>query len=628
MFNIIERMKWVVLFASSCVMLSIAAAACGGTETIEVEKIVTKEVPVEVERIVEKEVEVVVEKIVTKEVPVEVEKVVTVTKYVEAPSAPTTAGGPTGTLTIALSGVGVPVGDPQGCVPGCGNQKFRMSAYETLGWLDGDANMIPRIATSWDVTDDYVDFKIKEGVEFHNGYGEMTAEDVAWSFNRANPVTNPDSKHDQAGDFKRIMDKMEAVDSSTVRMTIPEGGLGVGQLRRALTPYWQSMGIHSKKVFDELGAEGMVDNFTGTGPLVFTEWKQDDKAVLEALDSHWRKAAPMQTVRVLAVPEATVRRTMLETGEVDVAQIDLKDIPAVLDQGFDSFVTASRLNGLYFGGNLWVENQIIIGKGNTGDPLERPGYNTASPNPWVGIYGDDASMEKAKNVRHALGMAIDRTGINDAILGGLGEVNHITNIPIGSKFWDAKWEWPYDVAKAKELMAEAGYSDGFEMTIWTGAGTHEEIVGAIGANWLSELNVKVSIDLQTYSTHRPRLVNLEYDQIQYRTCGDSFAALTVDLPKSNESTSDKLGGTICAGSMVPEWEAIYEKMVTETDKAKRETMGLEFFDVTRDNAIAIGVNEQPALNVFDPSKIGNWPIPPQMCIGGCEWFNLEEIEWK
>ena len=56
MFNIIERMKWVVLFASSCVMLSIAAAACGGTETIEVEKIVTKEVPVEVEKIVIKEV--------------------------------------------------------------------------------------------------------------------------------------------------------------------------------------------------------------------------------------------------------------------------------------------------------------------------------------------------------------------------------------------------------------------------------------------------------------------------------------------------------------------------------------------------------------------------------------------
>ena len=143
-------------------------------------------------------------------------------------------------------------------------------------------------------------------------------------------------------------------DDYTVRMTIPEGGLGVGQLRRALTPYWQSMGIHSKKLFDEVGADGMVDKFIGTGPLVFQEWKQDDKATLEALDSHWRKTAPMKNVRILAVPEATVRRTMLETGEVDVAMIDLKDIPAVKDQGFKSFVTASRLNGLYFGGNLWV----------------------------------------------------------------------------------------------------------------------------------------------------------------------------------------------------------------------------------------------------------------------------------
>ena len=91
------------------------------------------------------------------------------------------------------------------------------------------------------------------------------------------------------------MDKMEAIDDYTVRMTIPEGGLGVGQLRRALTPYWQSMGIHSKKLFDEVGADGMVDKFIGTGPLVFQEWKQDDKATLEALDNHWRKTAPMKT---------------------------------------------------------------------------------------------------------------------------------------------------------------------------------------------------------------------------------------------------------------------------------------------------------------------------------------------
>ena len=430
--SILNPYRIITILLISITALSIA---CSGETVVVQEKVietvvVEKEVVQEVEKIVEKEVE----KIVEKEVLVEKEKIV----YKEKIEAPDPAsGGPAGTLSIAMSTVGVPVGDPQGCIPGCGNQKFRMSAYETLGWLDGDANMTPRIATAWEVTDEYVDFKIKEGVQFHGGYGEMTAEDVAWSFNRANPVTNPDSKHDQAGDFKRIMDKMEAIDDYTVRMTIPEGGLGVGQLRRALTPYWQSMGIHSKKLFDEVGADGMVDKFIGTGPLVFQEWKQDDKATLEALDSHWRKTAPMKNVRILAVPEATVRRTMLETGEVDVAMIDLKDIPAVKDQGFKSFVTASRLNGLYFGGNLWVENQLITGKGNTGDPLERPGYDTSKP--WVGEYGNADSMEKAQNVRHALAMAIDREGINDAILGGLGSVNHITNIPIGSKHWDANW---------------------------------------------------------------------------------------------------------------------------------------------------------------------------------------------
>lgn len=571
------------------------------------------------------EVPVVQTVVVTEREEVPVVQTVIVREQAEAPSAQLVSGNPQGTMVIAESGVGVPVGYPEQCVPGCGNQKFRMGAYENLLFLDNGANVIPRLATDWTVSDDqsWVDFDIRRGVQFHGNYGEMTAEDVAWSFNNANPNTNPDSRHDQAGDFRGMTTGFEVIDPSKVRMHVNVWEVGV--LRRNLSPYWQSMGVHSKKLFDEVGPEGMVDAFIGTGPFEFETWKSDDRAVLNALSQHWRKVPEMARVEILAVPEATVRKTMLETGQAHAANISLKDIPGLTEAGFTAQPTAARMNGIYFGGNYWVTHGITDGA-----ELDRTGYDTSLP--WVGEYGNDASMESAQKVRHAMAMTIDREGINDAILDGLGWVNHITQLSVNSSAWadlaeSNGWEWQFDRDAAKQLMEEAGYSDGFDVTLWTGAGTHEEIATAIAAEWLTTLNINVSLDLSPYSEHRPNLVNLSFNQLQYRTCGDSFSALSVDLPKSNESTTHKLGGTICAGSLLPRWDEIFEAMSNELDRNKRIDLAVEFFNHARETGIAVGVSEQPAFNTFDGNKIRSWPIPPQMCIGGCVWFNLEEIDW-
>ena len=603
------------------------------TVVVEKEVIVQKEgetvvqtVVVEKEVIVEKTGETVVQTVVVeKQVEVPVVQTVIVEREAEAPSGLVT-GNPQGTLIIAEGGVGVPVGYPEQCVPGCGNQKFRMGAYETLLWLDSSANAVPRLATAWNVADDqtWVDFDIRRGVSFHNGFGEMTAEDVAWSFNNANPNTNPDSRHDQAGDFRAMATEFEVIDPGKVRMHVNQWEVGV--LRRNLSPYWQSMGVHSKKVFDEFGPEGMVDVFVGTGPFVFETWSSDDRAVLNAQDAHWRKVPEMARVEILAVPEAAVRKTMLETGQAHAANIALKDVPGLVSQGFTANPTAARMNGLYFGGNYWQTHHYV-----EGNELERPGYDTSLP--WVGEYGNDASMESAIKVRQALAAAVDREGINAAILNGLGHVNHITNISVNSGTWAENaeshgWAYSFDRDEAKRLMAEAGWADGFEVTIWTGVGTHQEIVEAIAAEWLATLNVKISIDLSPYSEHRPNLVNLSFNQIQYRTCGDSFSALSVDLPKSNETTSHKIGGTICAASILPRWDEIFDQMTKELDRRRRTELAIAHFDYAREVSINVGVNEQPAFNTFDGESIRSWPIPPQMCIGGCGWFNLEEVDWQ
>lgn len=622
----IARRQLALLLAVGGALAAVAVVACGSetvVETVVVERQVVQTVVV-TER---EEVPVVQTVVVEREVQVPVVQTVVVERevQVQVPQSRNVTGNPQGTIVIAEGNVGVPVGYPEQCVPGCGNQKFRMGAYETLLFLDNEANVIPRLATDWTVADDlsWVDFDIRQGVEFHDGWGQMTAEDVAWSFNNANPTTNPDSRHDQAGDFRGMTTGLEVIDPFKVRMHVNIWEAGV--LRRNLSPYWQSMGVHSKKLFDEVGPEGMVDEFVGTGPFEFETWRSDDRAVLNALSEHWRKVPEMARVEILAVPEAAVRKTMLETGQAHVANISLKDIPSLQEAGYTAQPTAARMNGIYFGGNYWVENAITDGA-----TLDRTGYDTSLP--WVGEFGNEASMESARKVRYAMAMAIDRTGINDAILDGLGWENHITQLSVNSSTWadlaEANgWAWDFDRTMARQLMEEAGWGDGFELTLWTGLGTHEEIATAIAAEWLTTLGINVSLDLSPYSEHRPNLVNLSFNQLQYRTCGDSFSALSVDLPKSNESTSHKLGGTICAGSMVPRWDEIFDVMSKENDTRARIDQAIEFFNVTRQDAIAVGVNEQPAFNTYDGDNIRRWPIPPQMCIGGCTWFNLEEVDW-
>ncbi len=620
-----RRRRWVAMILLPVLLAVPLIIACGETVT----ETVIQTVVVEKEVVVEKVGETVVQTVVVeKQVEVEVPVVQTVIVEKEAAAAPSdlVTGNPQGTMIIAEGGVGVPVGYPEQCVPGCGNQKFRMGAYETLLWLDSSANAVPRLSTAWTVADDqsWVDFDIRRGVQFHGGYGEMTAEDVAWSFNNANPNTNPDSRHDQAGDFRAMAKEFEVIDPSKVRMHVNLWEVGV--LRRNLSPYWQSMGVHSKKVFDEFGPDGMVDVFIGTGPFVFETWSSDDRAVLNAQSSHWRKVPEMARVEILAVPEAAVRKTMLETGQAHAANISLKDVPSLVEQGFTANPTAARMNGLYFGGNYWQTHHYA-----EGTELDRPGYDTSLP--WVGEYGNEESMQSAIKVRQALAAAVDREGINAAILNGLGYVNHITNLSVNSQTWTENaeshgWAYSFDRDEAKRLMQEAGWGDGFEVTIWTGVGTHQEIVEAIAAEWLATLNVRVSLDHSPYSEHRPNLVNLSFNQIQYRTCGDSFSALSVDLPKSNETTSHKIGGTICAASILPRWDEIFDQMTKELDRGKRIELAIEHFDYAREVSINVGVNEQPAFNTFDGEKIKNWPIPPQMCIGGCGWFNLEEVDWQ
>ena len=168
---------------------------------VPVEKVVVKEVvkevPVEKEVVKEVEVEKVVKEEVVKEV--EVEKVVVKEVEVEVPamSGPIT---PTGTMVVAASSIATPSGWPTFAPNWQTLAMTRVQEALMHGDIDGRGNLTyhPWLAESWDMAPDlsYTDFNIREGVQFHKGWGELTAEDIAWSWNAGNPVLTPEAVHD------------------------------------------------------------------------------------------------------------------------------------------------------------------------------------------------------------------------------------------------------------------------------------------------------------------------------------------------------------------------------------------------------------------------------------------------
>ena len=332
-------------------------------------------------------------------------------------SAPAPSAGPS-EIKIAVSRLHPGIGTPQFCTAGCAENLYLASVQETLFRPEYGDNMgmkpeAPVLATGWTLADDvsYLELTLKEGVNFHGDWGEMTADDVVFSFNNANAATNPESVHGQAGDFAPLMAGWEKVDDYTVRMNY--ANYDSRGIRHRFSTFWQTAGIVSKKAFDELGADGMRDVLAGTGPYEVESWVDSDKAITHKVENHHRVDASVDTVIWQQVAEASTRRAMLETGESVIVLPALKDWKELESKGFVRSTGTGNVIQRNIGltGNYWESNRYYDDK-----VLERECHDKA----WVGCPGDAESMENARLVRQALAHSIDREGLVDSVMDGFG----------------------------------------------------------------------------------------------------------------------------------------------------------------------------------------------------------------
>ncbi len=469
----------------------------------------------------------------------------------------------------------------------------------------------------------YVDVTLRSGVEFHGGFGELTADDLVWSVNDTNPNLSTElgagqpSVTDGSGTWAGFLGANPAEKTGTYTARINW---------ESFDPRWDTWffgqdglgaGIVSKNAFDQNGKDWNLDHVVGTGPYELTTWTRGERTVYSALQSHWRKVAEVQEITRLTVPDETVRLAMLETGEADIAEVGLSNIPQAQRVGM---VTAgsgtARMVSVMFAGNLWETTHPT-----TGDDLEIVTYNNDLA--WLGNphSPDDSNnppgmddMEQARLVRTALSMAIDRELINEAVLNGLGWPVHIPYFDINNDNWQGKWEVPFDPDGAEALLDQAGFprnSSGTRFTIpmfaWPIGHFFADIGDAVSIQW-EDIGVKVDVLHYEYPVFRPTLVGRSATQAWTDTGPlEAFSSTPWDWPRGIQMSALARGGK-SHGLENPTATANYLNVSAESDLEARIALNNQFADFLREWVPGMGVVAAPSLIAYNPNSIAEWDM--------------------
>lgn len=405
--------------------------------------------------------------------------------------------------------------------------------YGSLVRTDENMDIVGDLATEWKaISSTEWEFKLREGVKWHDGT-DFTAEDVKFSIMRQKE--SPKVKH-----LVEPITEVKIVDEHTVILVTdkPFGPILPNLAHSASR-------IVSKKAVTEYGDE-YADHPVGTGAFKFVEWVAGDKVVLERFDDFYEGQPPTNKLVFRSIPEGPSRTIALETGEIDlVIGVEPSDKKRV------------------------EENEDLVLYEKMSNRTEYLGFH--------------CEKEPFNNelVRQAINHAIDKESIVEVASDGRGEAAHTV---IGKKvlgFNPDVPEYEFDVEKAKELLAQAGYPDGFKTTLWASGDVRNRIAQIVQAN-LAEIGIEVEIELLEWGAYLDRTKAGEHDMFLL-----GWTNLTADgdggmYPLFHSSKKGAGGNRTFYGN--DEVDKLLEAGREETDFSKRPQPYKEAQLIIRDDA--------------------------------------------
>lgn len=437
--------------------------------------------------------------------------------------------------------------------------------YDTLVKLNDKNEVIGSLAEKFEVIDELTyKFYLKKGVKFHNGE-ELKASDVEFTFKRAispmggsiaHIVGDIDPNGFEIIDDYTIIVKTKTPNSSFLPSLTHKGG-GV--------------------ILNQKAVEAAGDNYSmqpvGTGPFKFESWAKGDKIVLAKFDDYYGDAPSFNKMVIRAIPEATNRTIELESGGVDIAyDVATNDIKRVEENKDLKLIRKMGNSTTYFA------------------------FNT-----------EKKPFDDVK-VRQAIGLALDTETIVQAVFRGVGAPAQ-GPVPPNIKYFNKELGKPdFDIAKAKALLAEAGYPEGFKAKIWTNEKKARVDMCTIIQNQLQQIGIEVEIQVLEWGAYLEGIKNGEHQMFMV---GWSTQTPDPDMSLFGPFHSSQKGKNNFSYYGNPKVDELLESGRLMKDSPERQKVYEELQSIIRTEApwivmnngeIVVGVRSN--VKNFEPSPFG------------------------
>jgi len=521
------------------------------------------------------------------------------TAVMEATEAPPAMAEPAGTINMGQKETGIFEAHPS--MSSSPRIQFTSSSVgEGLITTAPDLSANPMLAASWEISENFLEWtwNFQKGVQFHKGYGEMTTEDVLYSYQQwhegaLHARSGIIGEYFSVGGPGRPGASVTVVDDYTMVVNT-----GTPWVQQDVFEFMRNGGgsstwVVSKAQSDELGAEAASKDIAATGPWQIEEHASGEFWRFSAVEDHWRQSPLFDELVYWTIPEEAARVAGFQTGQLDS-----------FDMAFDSLATVEA-----------VEGATVVGWPNAGQAglnfygqlygLDKDGneYEFYNPdNAWVSSDMDTESQawKDARDVRKALNIAIDRQTIVDTILSGFGAPQSLRDWMGHDARANPDWVHEYNPELAKQMLADAGYPDGFSITLTPairGAPGEVEACEAVAQYW-EAIGVDVKLQHVPYATIRPELITRKYNGVTCHTVG---IRLTPIIGAGNYQTKS----TFSYGTHHPWLEEHVTDTKLQTDPAKIQAGEREIYDWVFDNVIFA------SLYTHD----GIWPVGPRLVAG-------------
>ncbi len=439
--------------------------------------------------------------------------------------------------------------------------------FDTLTWSGDKLQIEPRLALSWKAIEPSVwEFKLRPNVKFHDG-SDFTAEDVKFSIERVPLVSGPNP----TTPYVRRVQQIKIIDPLTLHITTdgPAPTLPNDFVRLFIVSHKAAAGL-TKDNANEMFNTGKAA--VGTGPYKFVSWTPKDQLVLDRFDGFWGDKEPWAKVVRKELPNDAARVAQLKAGQVDlIVRVPASDVPTLKR---DSKLNVISLDSIYvFNVEMSMKDQHPGVTAKDGSPL---------PN----------NPLKDPKVREAIDLAIDRQALADVALEGLGApANQLVTAEIFG-FNKSLPPRKLDLARAKALLAEAGYPNGFKYTL---SFTSDRLpgdrqVGTSIAQMLARIGLDVTANAQPSAVFFPARVRGEYvsSMSGWGTLTGEANYTLSSIAHTNDA-SKKLGAFNITGYSNPVMDKLIEDAGVEMDEAKRSALLQE--------ANALVATERPRLPI-------------------------------